>query len=548
MVPIWRLRVTFLQDGSIFAGRFRVIGPIANGGMGAVYEVVHLETERRRALKVMHPHVIHSDDLRERFKLEAKVAARIKSEFVVDVVDASVDEATGVPYLVMELLQGEELGKRLKRVGRLSPGEVVMYLGQTARALEKSHRAAIVHRDLKPANLFVAEREEGPPIIKVLDFGIAKLVADGASAAATQSIGTPLYMAPEQFRVAAGVSAATDIFALGMVAYTLLVGAPYWAEEQAAGNSFAMMAAAMFGPKEPASARAGRRGVFLPPMFDWWFAKITAADPGDRFAGAAEAVSMLAEALGVARKEGSPSLSGDSSVSLVGLRAPLSNQGEPVTLRVDSERAAAMEAEARLRGKAEGISPLAGGTQPTDVGSAVTQEAVKKPTNRAAVGLIAALAFGSVTAGGVVAFRFAATPNAQSNGDQASALELAEDTQAPVVISAPPPEAAPTSDPAERLIELPDEPEPSPPSDGQAAAAPSADVQKEPEEPFQEAPPEKSAVPLQAAAEVELGLPTAKGAVPPTSSGASGVMKVPRPSTSSSSVPASKKWIEGPRE
>jgi serine/threonine-protein kinase len=494
--PNLEVRVAFLQDGSIFAGRFRVVGRIAVGGMGVVYEVVHLDTERRRALKVMHPHVLHSDELRERFKLEAKVAARIRSEFVVDVVDASVDEATGVPYLVMELLQGEELGKRLKRVGRLSPSEVVMYLGQTARALDRSHRAAIVHRDLKPANLFVAEREEGPPIIKVLDFGIAKLVADSASAAATQSIGTPLYMAPEQFSGTAGVSAATDIFALGMVAYTLLVGAPYWAEEHAAASSFTLLAAAMVGPKEAASARAGRRGVFLPPAFDLWFAKVTAANPVNRFASATEAVRMLAEALGVARS--SLSMSSDSSGSLVGFPAPLSSQGEPVMLRVDSERAAAMAADSRGRGKAQESIPLSGGTQPTDVGAALTQGAVKKPTNWAAVGVITALALGGVAAGGVVVFSFARTPSAPGNEAQASAREPAVEPQVSAVISAPPPEPAPTFEPVE-----------------------------------------ESAAPLQSAA-TEPALSVAAGAAPSKASGASSVPRAPRPPT--------KKWIEGSRE
>src|SRR5262249_20307572 len=153
---------------------------IASGGMGAVYEVVHLETNRRRALKVMLPHVIESDDLRERFRLEARVAAEIESEFIVDVFDAGYDLATRMPYLVMELLRGEELGTRLKRLRRLDPAEVVTIVHQTSLALDKTHRASIVHRDLKPQNLFLCEREDGPPRIKVLDFGVAKIVAESA--------------------------------------------------------------------------------------------------------------------------------------------------------------------------------------------------------------------------------------------------------------------------------------------------------------------------------------------------------------------------------
>ena len=111
-----------LQEGAIFAGRYRVVRPIAAGGMGAVYEVIHLDTGRRRALKVMLPHVLQSEELRERFKREARVAADVESEFIVDVFDAGVDEPTGMPFLVMELLRGEDLGARLRRSGRLAPG------------------------------------------------------------------------------------------------------------------------------------------------------------------------------------------------------------------------------------------------------------------------------------------------------------------------------------------------------------------------------------------------------------------------------------------
>jgi serine/threonine-protein kinase len=292
-----------LQEGTVFAGRYRVARRIASGGMGAVYEVVHLETERRRALKVMLPHILESQELRERFKLEAKVAAQIESDFIVDVFDAGVDETTSMPFLVMELLRGEDLGTRVKRLGRLPPEEAVLYLHQTALALDKTHKASIVHRDLKPENLFIAEREDSPPRIKVLDFGIAKIVAESATkpGATTQSVGTPLYMSPEQFNVnpVAKLSGAADIFALGMIAYTLLVGVSYWFEEAQVGNLFAMVAAAVDGPPQPATVRASARGVMLPAAFDPWFAGATARRPADRFPTATAAVRALAEVFGV---------------------------------------------------------------------------------------------------------------------------------------------------------------------------------------------------------------------------------------------------------
>src|SRR4051812_6255904 len=108
-----------LTEGTVFADRYRIVKCLAAGGMGAVYEVIHLETNRRRALKIMHPHLFDSDEMRDRFKLEARIAAEVDSEYIVDVSDAGVDQATKTPFLVMELLRGEELGDRLKRLRRL---------------------------------------------------------------------------------------------------------------------------------------------------------------------------------------------------------------------------------------------------------------------------------------------------------------------------------------------------------------------------------------------------------------------------------------------
>ena len=289
------------QEGVVFAGRYRIVRCIAAGGMGAVYEVVHLETERRRALKVMLPHILQSAELRERFKREARIAAHVESEFIVDVSDAGVDEATQMPFLVMELLRGEELGDRLKRLGRLPPEEVVTYLRQLALALDKTHQASIVHRDLKPENLFLTRNEEGLPRIKILDFGIAKLVEESSTNAnATRSLGTPLYMSPEQF-LTRPITGSADIYALGLLTYTFLVGAPYWeAEARSESGAVAFGMIAVHGPREPASVRAARRGATLPAAFDTWFAKATAVSPVDRFPTATSAIRALSEALKVA--------------------------------------------------------------------------------------------------------------------------------------------------------------------------------------------------------------------------------------------------------
>jgi eukaryotic-like serine/threonine-protein kinase len=222
-----------LPEGSVFHGRYRVVRCIKAGGMGAVYEAVHLETRRRRALKVMLPSMVASAEMRERFKLEATVAADVESDHIVETFDAGVDQETGAPFLVTELLRGEDLAALLLRRGRLPPDETVTLLGQAAKALDKTHAAGIVHRDLKPDNLFVVRRDDDPPRLKILDFGIAKVVAHAAQTdAASRTVGTPVYMALEQIK-GTRLGPATDLYALGHIAYQLLVGEAYWSEELA---------------------------------------------------------------------------------------------------------------------------------------------------------------------------------------------------------------------------------------------------------------------------------------------------------------------------
>lgn len=290
-----------LLEGEMFGGKYKVLRCFATGGMGAVYEVVHINTNCHHALKVMKPEFVNKDDLRERFKREAKVPAIIKSKYVVKVDDAGVDEKTQMLFLVMELLQGEDLGKRLKHQKRFQFNEAVNYLWQTAKALDKAHKVNIVHRDLKPDNLFLCEDDEGLAQIKVLDFGIAKFMAEGGQQAnMTQAVGTPLYMAPEQSLLGSGVSPATDIYALGMMAYTLLVGVPYWNDEQQQAHHFgAFFMATMQGPQEAPTERAKREGVVLPSEFNSWFQGATAREQERRFQSASEAVQNLARVLGV---------------------------------------------------------------------------------------------------------------------------------------------------------------------------------------------------------------------------------------------------------
>ena len=290
-----------LPQASLFAGRYRIVRRIAAGGMGAVFEVVHTETQRRRALKVMLPELLQHHQLRERFQLEARVTANVVSEHIVDVFDAGIDDSTGMPFLVMELLDGQDLGKILELEGPLAPERAITYLRQVANALDKTHAAGIVHRDLKPENLFLTHREDGTPRVKILDFGISKVVTEAPhTGRVTRGLGTPLYMAPEQ-ALAQTVGPPTDLYALALIAYTLLVGTAYWLPEATRfDNAIAFVVHTSKGTTDSAVSRARDSGQLLPDGFDAWFRRATALDPARRFATATECVNELGLVLGVA--------------------------------------------------------------------------------------------------------------------------------------------------------------------------------------------------------------------------------------------------------
>ncbi len=218
--------MSVLRIGARFHTHYEVLSCIKAGGMGAVYEVLDHRTRRRRALKLMLQSIVSDPELRARFSREATVTSDIHSEHIVETFDAGVDPATGAPFLVMELLMGDDLGAVLEKRGSLPPSEVVTLLHQAALALARTHAAGVVHRDLKPENLFVTFRDDGSPRLKVLDFGIAKVVAQSSAAKGTRSLGTPLYMAPEQIKGDAGIGPRADLYALGHIAYTLLAGRP----------------------------------------------------------------------------------------------------------------------------------------------------------------------------------------------------------------------------------------------------------------------------------------------------------------------------------
>lgn len=297
-----------MHDGwanQVYGSDFRILRPLGGGGMGKVFLAEQISTGKRRALKLIAPELVSDAKMREHFTLEAHAASIVDSDHVVDVVAAGVEPSTGEPWLAMELLEGEDLARFVDDRGPRPFGEAAQIVAQLCHGLGAAHAHGLVHRDLKPDNVFVAAaRRVGVPFtVKVLDFGIASLCAGGASIRASRSIGTPLWMAPEQATLDAPITAATDVWALGLVVYFLLTGRSYWrgGNDDAASIS-ALLTEVLFAAIVPASVRAAEQGVLgaLPPGFDRWFAGCVARDPRMRFADARAAGEAFARLGGTA--------------------------------------------------------------------------------------------------------------------------------------------------------------------------------------------------------------------------------------------------------
>jgi len=211
------------EVGSVVGGKLRIERILGQGGMGVVAIAMHLQLEQRVAVKVLHDHLAADPSTVERFLREARTPMRLRSEHVCRVLDVG-QLAGGAPYIVMELLYGSDLHALVRAHGPLSLATAADYVLQAMVAVAEAHALGIVHRDLKPANLFLARAIDGSPLVKVLDFGIAKSPARGdlqlTSTAAV--LGSPGYMSPEQLRSAKDVDARSDIWALGTILYELV--------------------------------------------------------------------------------------------------------------------------------------------------------------------------------------------------------------------------------------------------------------------------------------------------------------------------------------
>jgi len=272
----------------VVADRFRLTRMLGRGGMGSVWLAQHLGLDIPCAVKFIEGEFSAHAEAQSRFEREAKAAAALRSPHVVQILDHGVWQ--GTPYMAMELLEGEDFGKRLAHIGRMPPQQVCTIVTQVTRALTKAHAAGIVHRDLKPDNIFLV-RDDEREIAKVLDFGIAKQSKTGLDGGATKTgamLGTPYYMSPEQAQGIKAVDHRSDLWSLGVIVFQALTGRlPF--ESDALGDLLVRIIVAPI-------PMMTQMCPDLPPAIDQWWAKAANRDPNGRFQSAKElsdALSMV---------------------------------------------------------------------------------------------------------------------------------------------------------------------------------------------------------------------------------------------------------------
>jgi eukaryotic-like serine/threonine-protein kinase len=278
---------TSLQAGDVVAGKYVLEREVGRGGLGVVMSAQHAVLRKRVALKFLRPEFVREPEAVGRFLREAQAAALMRGEHVARVMDAGTLE-TGEAFLVMEHLEGRDLAAVLDQDGPLPVEDAVDYLLQACEAVAEAHAFGIVHRDLKPANLFLTHAPDGSPCVKVLDFGLSKLVAaepPGALTAHHQVLGSPHFMSPEQMRSSRDVDARSDVWALGAVLFTLIAGrCPF------EGRVFAEICAAVLGGDRK---RLRDERPDAPAELEAIVARCLSADPEARY----ESVASLAVAL-----------------------------------------------------------------------------------------------------------------------------------------------------------------------------------------------------------------------------------------------------------
>lgn len=416
--------------GDILARKYRVERVLGQGNMGVVVAATHIDLGHPVALKMMLPDKEQTPELRERFLREARAAVRLKSQHVAKVLDVGTDE-NDMPYIAMEFLEGDDLLAILKKNGPLPFEAAVEYILQTCEAVGEAHAAGIVHRDLKPANMFLTRDVSGAPCIKVLDFGISKVM--GAELALTQeaqSLGSPLYMSPEALGSAKNVDHRTDIWALGVCLYQLVAGkTPFHAP-----NMGELCGRILAGSPTPISEY--RQDA--PPGFESAILRCLERDRDRRYEHAAAFAHALAPFAPQRAR-----MYVERIARVVGV--------DPAKLDTDldpSDLQATMPLSARNRGSMASLPSAIGSSQPglamTNAAASSTNDAAgKKPGNP--LPLMVGSAVAVVAIGGIVFMQMSNAPTPASAPAAASSPAMATTSPPlPAETAASAPAAAPT--------------------------------------------------------------------------------------------------------
>jgi hypothetical protein len=328
----------------LVGGKYQLVRKLASGGMGAVWVARHVDLDAEVAVKFVGTDVKLDRVAFARVEREAKASALLKSPHIVRVFDFGIDRET--PYMAMELLEGEDLGERIDRAGRLSLAETAAIASSVAKALECAHAAGVVHRDLKPKNVFLA-REGGDTIVKLLDFGIARETLTTWVEESTTTgliLGSPYHMAPEQAQ-GLPVDHRADLWALGVVLYRALVGRrPFEGDNP----TVVLLAICSRAHPEPSTV-----DVALPPAADAFFRKALAKDPDDRFPSArAMAECFRVEVAGL---DAGPSSSAPLAAASLATAPPVARGGPSPRGRSEETLAAPVAAPASVRAEAAAI-------------------------------------------------------------------------------------------------------------------------------------------------------------------------------------------------
>ncbi len=306
-----------IEPGTVIDDKYIIGRTIGSGGMGTVYEAVHKKLKSKVAIKLLHNKYAKSSKIIKRFHQEAKLAAEIEHDNICKVIDHGTDKK-GAPYLVMPMLSGESLAEILSGKKKISLMRIVDIACQTLSALEAAHKENIVHRDLKPDNIFVTKVGDREDFVKLLDFGISKVLEKESQSSLTSTgmvLGTAYYLAPEQARGAKNIDCRVDIFAMGVILYEALTG-----KRPFEGDSYNEIVFKIAG--EPVKMPRLLNPA-IPKSVEHVILKAMSVDPNDRFADAAEMEKALENAVVNADQYNDDSLADTMSDTVADTETPI---------------------------------------------------------------------------------------------------------------------------------------------------------------------------------------------------------------------------------